>query len=222
MGGYQDRKSYGRYLNTFILHFRPRSVPERTLDFTLTWGLGGMAFVLLMLLMGTGLLLKFYYLPFPEKAYESILYLENGVLFGRLIRNIHHWSANLALLVVFLHFIRVFLTGAFHPPRRFNWVIGLSLFLLMLLSNFTGYLLPWDQLSYWAVTISVGMLEYIPVAGLWFQELIQGGTEVGPATLSNFYAIHTAVLPGLLIFFSVVSFLACAEIRGGCDSKEPW
>ena len=185
MGSNQNRKPRQPYLNTFILHFRPRTIPEQTLKFNLTWGLGGMAFVLVALLLGTGLLLKFYYLPTPEKAYASILHLQNNVLFGRLIRNIHHWSANLALVVVFLHFIRVLLTGAFHPPRRFNWVVGLCLFLMVLLSNFTGYLLPWDQLSYWAVTISMGTLEYIPVGGRWFQELIQGSTEVGPATLST-------------------------------------
>ena len=211
MSGGRDPK---RYLNTFILHFRPRTIPEQTLKFNLTWGLGGMAFVLVALLLGTGLLLKFYYLPSPEKAYASILHLQNNVLFGRLIRNIHHWSANLALVVVFLHFIRVFLTGAFHPPRRFNWVVGLCLFLMVLLSNFTGYLLPWDQLSYWAVTISMGMLEYIPVGGRWFQELIQGGTEVGPATLSNFYALHTAILPGLLIALLLFHFWRVRKAGG--------
>ena len=217
----EDRERIRRYLNTFILHFRPRNIPERTLKFNLTWGLGGMAAVLVLLLLGTGLLLKFYYLPFPEKAYESILFLENGVLFGQLIRNIHHWSANLALLVVFLHFIRVFLTGAFHPPRRFNWIMGLVLFLLLLLSNFTGYLLPWDQLSFWAVTISMGMLEYIPFAGVWLQALIQGGTEVGPATLSNFYAIHTAVLPVLLIFFLFFHFWRVRKAGGVVVPRGP-
>jgi quinol-cytochrome oxidoreductase complex cytochrome b subunit len=217
----EDRERYRRYLNTFILHFRPRSIPEQTLKFNLTWGLGGMAAVLVLLLLGTGLLLKFYYLPSPEKAYESILFLENGVFFGQLIRNIHHWSANLALLVVFLHFIRVFLTGAFHSPRRLNWVMGLGLFLLVLLSNFTGYLLPWDQLSFWAVTISVGMLEYIPFAGIWLQALIQGGTEVGPATLSNFYAIHTAVLPILLISFLLFHFWRVRKAGGVVIPRGP-
>ena len=217
----EDREHFRRYLNTFVLHFRPRNIPERTLKFNLTWGLGGMGAVLVFLLIGTGLLLKFYYLPFPEKAYESILYLENGVLFGQLIRNIHHWSANLALLVVFLHFIRVFLTGAFHPPRRFNWIMGLGLILLLLLSNFTGYLLPWDQLSFWAVTISMGMLEYIPFAGVWLQALIQGGTEVGPATLSNFYAIHTAVLPVLLIFFLFFHFWRVRKAGGVVVPRRP-
>ena len=201
--------------------YPPLPAPERTLRFTLTWGLGGMAFVLVTLLIGTGLLLKFFYLPSPEKAYESVLYLQNTVLFGRLIRNIHHWSANLALVVVFLHFIRVFLTGAFHPPRRLNWVVGLGLLILVLLSNFTGYLLPWDQLSFWAITISVGMLEYIPVGGLCLQELIQGGTEVGPATLSNFYAIHTAVLPVLLIFFLLFHFWRVRKAGGVVVPRGP-
>ncbi len=212
--GKKGRSPYGHYLKTFILHFRPRGIPESTLKFTHTWGLGGMAAVLLMLLMGTGLLLKFYYLPSPEKAYLSVLYLKNDVLFGGLIRNIHYWSANLVLMVVFLHFLRVFLTGAFQSPRRLNWVVGLSLFLLVLLSNFTGYLLPWDQLSYWAVTISVGMLEYIPFAGTWIQELLQGGKEVGPATLSNFYAIHTAVLPVLIVFLMLFHFWRVRKAGG--------
>jgi len=221
MARHQDRKSYSQYLNTFILHFRPRSIPEETLQFTLTWGLGGMAAVLMLLLLVSGLLLKFYYLPFPEKAYESVLYLENAVPFGRLIRNVHHWCANLVLLIVFLHFIRVLLTGAFHPPRRFNWIIGLCLFLLVLLSNFTGYLLPWDQLSYWAVTISMGMLEYLPSVGRWLQEMIQGGAEVGPATLSNFYAVHTAVLPLSLIFLALFHFWRVRKAGGVVIPRRP-
>ncbi|MBW2247004.1 MAG: cytochrome b N-terminal domain-containing protein, partial [Deltaproteobacteria bacterium] len=140
----KDREGYRRFFNTLILHFRPRTIPERTLELTLTWGLGGMAVVLVLMLMGTGVLLKFVYEPLPEKAYESILYLQRDVLFGSLIRNIHHWSGKLLLIIVFLHFLRVFFTGAFHPPRQFNWIIGLGLFCTVLFSNFTGYLLPWD------------------------------------------------------------------------------
>lgn len=219
--GHRNPKPYAHYLNTFVLHFRPRTIPEGTLKFTHTWGLGGMATVLVMLLMGTGLLLKFYYLPSPEKAYQSVLYLKNEVLFGGLVRNIHYWSANLVLMVVFLHFIRVFLTGAFHAPRRFNWVVGLCIFLLLLLSNFTGYLLPWDQLSYWAVTISVGMLEYLPFAGRWLQEMIQGGVEMGPATLSNFYAIHTAVLPVLLVSLLLFHFWRVRKAGGVVIPRKP-
>jgi quinol-cytochrome oxidoreductase complex cytochrome b subunit len=191
---------YHHLFNSLILHFRPRNVPERTLRFTLTWGLGGMAVVLICLLFVTGLMLKFVYQPVPERAYESILHLQSNVLFGQLIRNIHHWSGNLLLLVTFGHFLRVFFTGAFHPPRQFNWVIGLGLFLAILAANITGYLLPWDQLAFWAITICTSMLEYIPFLGKGLQNIIRGGSDIGPATLSNFFAIHTAVIPaGLMI-----------------------
>jgi len=200
----KDRGDYRRVFNSLLLHFRPRTVQQRTLRFTLTWGLGGMAVVLILLLFGTGILMKFVYQPFPDKAYESILHLQQNVTFGQFIRNIHHWSGNILLIVVFLHFMRVFFTGAFHPPRQFNWIIGLCLFLVVLLSNFTGYLLPWDQLSFWAITICTGMLEYIPVVGLYLQRLIRGGSEVGVATLSNFYVIHTAILP--VVFITLMPF----------------
>ncbi len=219
--GPRDREGYGHFFNSLVFHFRPRIVPERTLRFTLSWGLGGMAAVLILMLFGTGLLLKFGYQPLPEKAYESILIIQEQIRFGQLIRNIHHWSGKILLVVVFLHFLRVFFTGAFHPPRQFNWIIGSGLFLFVLLSNFTGYLLPWDQLSFWAVTISVGMLEYIPVVGLWLRELIQGGAEVGPATLSNFYAIHTAVLPVLLIFFLLFHFWRVRRAGGVVIPRGP-
>ncbi len=216
-----DREGYRRFFNTLILHFRPRRVPARTLRFTLTWGLGGMAAVLISMLIGTGVLLKFVYEPFPGQAYESILYLQRHVLFGQLIRNIHHWSGNGLIIVAFLHFLRVFFTGAFHPPRQFNWIIGLGLFFIVLGSNFTGYLMPWDQLAFWAVTICTGMLEYIPAAGPWLQKLIQGGPEVGPATLSNFYAIHTAFLPALLIILLPFHFWRVRKAGGLVIPRAP-
>jgi quinol-cytochrome oxidoreductase complex cytochrome b subunit len=193
-----DRGGYRALFNSLMLHFRPRKVPERTLRFTLTWGLGGMALVLVTLLFGSGVLLKFVYQPIPEKAYESVLRLQNDVSFGQLIRNVHHWSGKGLLIVTVLHLIRVFFTGAFHPPRQFNWIIGLGLMAAVLFSNFTGYLLPWDQLAFWAVTVGTGMLEYLPGIGGWLQRLILGGPELGANTLSTFYAIHTAILPGLL------------------------
>jgi quinol-cytochrome oxidoreductase complex cytochrome b subunit len=215
------QEGYRRLFNSLILHFRPRNVREETLRWTLTWGLGGMAVALVFLLLGTGVLLKFVYQPLPEKAYESILHLQNEVLFGRLIRNVHHWSANALILVAFLHLLRVFFTGAFHVPRQFNWVIGAVSFLVILLSNFTGYLLPWDQLAFWAITICTGMLEYIPGIGLWVQKLIQGGPEVGPGTLSNFYAIHTAILPALLIILMPFHFWRIRKAGGLVIPRKP-
>jgi quinol-cytochrome oxidoreductase complex cytochrome b subunit len=194
------RERYRSFFNSLILHFRPRSVQKSTLRFSLTWGLGGMAVVLVCMLFATGLMLKFVYQPVPDRAYESIIHLQNNVLFGQLIRNIHHWSGNSLLIIVFLHFLRVFFTGAFHPPRQFNWIIGLVMFLAVLTSNITGYLLPWDQLAFWAITICTGMLQYVPILGEWLQSLVRGGGDIGPATLSIFFAIHTAVIPaGLLI-----------------------
>ena len=111
----------------------------------------------------TGVLLKFVYEPTPVEAYASIQTLLSGVPFGRMVRNMHHWGAHLLVVIVFLHMMRVFFTGAFHPPRQFNWIVGLALFCTVLAANLTGYLLPWDQLAYWAVTVSTGMLKYIPL-----------------------------------------------------------
>ena len=168
----QGRKRF--LLKNLILHFRPLTVPEKTLDFSLTWGLGGMAAILVVLQFGTGLLLKFVYEPNPVSAYASIQHIQNAVMFGQLVRNIHHWSANLLVLIVFLHMLRVYFTGALLPPRQFNWIIGLSLFGLVLFANLTGYLLPYDQLAFWAVTVSTGMLEYIPVIGVHLQQMLRG------------------------------------------------
>jgi quinol-cytochrome oxidoreductase complex cytochrome b subunit len=216
-----ERRPYRAWLSTLVLHFRPKVVQERTLRFTLTWGLGGMAAVLVILLFATGMMLKFAYQPVPDRAYESILHLQNDVFFGQLIRNIHHWSANILLIVVFLHFLRVFFTGAFHPPRQFNWIIGLTIFVLILGSNFTGYLLPWDQLAFWAVTICTGMLEYIPVIGEGLKQIILGGTDMGPATLSNFFAIHTAIIPACLLLLMPFHFWRVRKAGGLVVPRTP-
>jgi quinol-cytochrome oxidoreductase complex cytochrome b subunit len=173
-----------------------------------------MAVVLLFLLFGSGLMLKFAYEPSPGKAYESIVYLNNQIPFGKLLRNIHRWSANGLIFVVFLHCLRIFYTSAFAAPRQFNWIIGLTLFSAVVLSNFTGYLLPWDQLAYWAITISTSMLDYIPLVGTGLKEWILGGTEPGPKTLINFYAIHTAILPIMLLFFLPFHFWRIRKANG--------
>lgn len=155
--------------------------------------------VLVLMLFCTGLLLMFVYDPSPERAYQSVLLMQQEVLFGRLIRGTHYWSANLLIAVTMLHMLRVFLTGAFHGPRQSNWIAGLALMLLVLVSGFTGYLLPWDQLSYWAITICTEMLAYVPGIGLAVQRVVLGGTEIGPATVINFYVTHTTMVPILLL-----------------------
>ena len=217
----KGREGRRNFFNSLILHFRPRSIEERTLRFSLTWGLGGMAVVLVCMLFATGLMLKFVYQPVPERAYESIIHLQNNVLFGQLIRNIHHWSGNLLLIVVFLHFLRVFFTGAFHPPRQFNWIIGLVMLLVVLTSNITGYLLPWDQLAFWAITICTAMLEYVPGIGEWLQNLIRGGNDIGPATLSIFFAIHTAIIPACLIILMPWHFWRVRKAGGLVVPRPP-
>lgn len=208
----QDRKRY--LLKNLILHFRPSMTPEKTLRFTFTWGLGGTAALLALLQFGTGVLLKFVYEPTPVGAYASVQALISEAPFGRLVRNLHHWSANLLVLAAFLHMLRVFFTGAFHPPRQFNWVIGLSLLITVLLANFTGYLLPWDQLAFWAVTVSTAMLDYIPWIGPFLQKMIRGGTDIGPGTLRIFFAIHTAVVPILMLFLMAFHFWRIRKAGG--------
>ncbi len=195
-----------RSITDLILHLHPLTVPRETLRLTLSWGLGGMAAVLVGLLFLTGILLLLTYQPSTDHAYSSILILTREVPFGPWVRNIHHWSANLLVVIAVLHLLRVVLTGAFGPGRRLNWVIGLFLLFLLLSSNFTGYLLPWDQLAYWAVTICTSMLGYIPVCGLWLQELFRGGAEIGPATLANFFVLHVAFIPGTLFILLLWHF----------------
>ena len=185
--------------NSLLLHLRPARVPLRAIRFTHTFGLGGMAMVLILLLMASGLLMAFVYDPAPERAYRSILVLQEDLLFGRLIRGIHYWSANLLVIVAGLHLLRVFLTGAFHGPRRSNWLIGLGLLFSILLSAFTGYLLPWDQLSYWAITVSTEMLTYVPVFGENLKYMILGGENIGASTAVVFYTTHSTVVPIALI-----------------------
>jgi quinol-cytochrome oxidoreductase complex cytochrome b subunit len=216
-----EQKDQRKYFRNLLLHFRPSTVPERTLRLSLTWGFGGMAMVLVFLLFGTGLLLKFVYQPSPERAYDSILYLESQVPFGQLLRNLHRWSGNGLLLLTFLHFLRVFYTGAFDAPRRLNWVIGMGLFAAAVFSNFTGYLLPWDQIAYWAITISTSMLDYIPVVGTGIRELVLGGNEPGPATILTFYALHTAILPALLLFGLPFHFWRIRKANGLVVPRSP-
>ncbi|MDH4007703.1 MAG: cytochrome b N-terminal domain-containing protein [Desulfuromonadales bacterium] len=195
-----------RSITDLILHLHPQTVPRETLRLTLSWGLGGMAAVLVGLLFLTGILLLLVYQPSIDHAYESILILTRDVSFGLWVRNIHHWSANLFVIIAVLHLLRVVLTGAFGPGRRLNWVIGLFLLFLLLSSNFTGYLLPWDQLAYWAVTICTSMLGYIPFCGQWLQELFRGGAEIGPATLANFFVLHVAFIPSTLFILLLWHF----------------
>ncbi|MBL8163927.1 MAG: cytochrome b N-terminal domain-containing protein [Anaerolineae bacterium] len=199
-----DRGRMRVVMNNLVLHLHPSKVAKPTLKFTYTWGLGGLALLLVLLLAITGVMLMFVYTPSPETAYQDMLRLQTEVWFGQLIRNLHHWSGNLLVVVAFLHLLRVFFTGGFRTPREFNWILGIILLLLVIGANFTGYLLPWDQLAYWAVTVGSSLLSYIPLIGEGLRSFLLGGPEVGAATLTNFYGLHVAIIP--LALMGIVSF----------------
>jgi quinol-cytochrome oxidoreductase complex cytochrome b subunit len=201
-------------VHTLLLHLRPVKLPVRTLRFTHTFGLGGSSLVLISILAVTGILLMLAYQPAPGLAYDSILAIENGVLFGPIVRGVHYWSANLLVVVLVLHASRVFLTGGYHGPRQFNWVVGVALLLVVLANAFTGYLLPWDQLSYWAITISTGMLGYVPWLGGMLQRVARGGTEIGADTLVLFYTVHTSIVPALLVLLLAFHFWRVRKAGG--------
>lgn len=198
----RDDTPRGRALqgfSNFFLHVYPVKVPRRVLRNRYSWRLGFIAAVLFGILLVTGLYLMFVYTPSVGSAYGDMQKLKTGVGFGQLIRNVHRWSAHLMVLVVFLHLVRVFYAGAYKHPREFNWVLGLMLLLLTLGFSFTGYLLPWDQLAYWAVTVGTNLVHYIPLVGGQLQNLLIGGDQIGQSTLLRFYALHVAVLPALLV-----------------------
>lgn len=127
--------------------------------------------------------------------------IQYSVPLGQFTRNMHRWAAHAMVLAVFFHMIRVFYTGAYLPPREFNWVMGVILLIMTLGASFTGYLLPWDQLSYWAITVGTNIAGYAPVAGQLMREFLLGGREVGQNTLIRFYTLHIAVLPLLITLF---------------------
>ena len=209
-----DRDRIQVIFQSLILHLHPTMIPERSLRLSVTWGLGGMAALLLVLQALTGILLRFVYQPFPGKAYDSIIYLKNEIFFGDLVRNIHHWSGTFLVLIVFLHLLRVYFTGAYHNMRQFNWVLGVLLLLFVVFSNFTGYLLPWDQLAFWAITVSTSMLSYVPLIGDGLVEMVRGGSEVGISTLLIFYNFHTGILPILILVLMSFHFWRVRKAGG--------
>ena len=201
-----DRSRMRAVMGNLILHLHPTKVPKPALRFTYTWGLGGISSLLAMLLIVTGVLIMFRYDASVDRAYTSIQLLETQVMFGSMLRAVHHWSANLLVITAFLHMVRVFFTGGFKVGRGGNWILGMVLLVMVLAFNFTGYLLPWDQLAFWAITVGTSLLAYVPVVGNAVSNFLLGGPEVGQAALRNFYALHVAVLPALLILLMSFHF----------------
>jgi len=190
----------------FFLHIQPVKVHRHSLRLTYTWGLGLMAFFLFLILSVTGVLLMFYYVPSTTQAYDRMLDLRGTVAFGIFLRNMHRWAAHGMVAVVFLHLCRVFLTGAYKRPREFNWVLGVGLFLLTMFASFTGYLLPWDQLAFWAITVGTSIASYAPVFGKDIKFLLLGDASVGQEALLRFYVLHVAALPLVMSILVAVHF----------------
>jgi quinol-cytochrome oxidoreductase complex cytochrome b subunit len=184
--------------HNFFLHLYPVKVPKEIVKTRTTLRLGFIAATLYTILFVSGMYLMFFYHPAPPDAYFDMHSLSTAVAFGQFVRNVHRWSAHLMVLVVFLHLLRVFYAGAYRRPRQFNWVIGVVLLVLTLLMSFTGYLLPWDQLSYWAITVGTNIAGYVPVFGDQVRSLLLGGNEVSAATLLRFYVLHIYFIPALM------------------------
>ena len=186
-----------------------RKVPKVNWWFTL-----GSASLFLAVMQGaTGIFLTVYYVPTPEDAYKSIEYIMNDVAFGWLVRGIHHWGANLMVVIVFLHMLRVFIYGAYKYPREVTWITGVVLLLVTLGSGFTGYLLPWNQQSYWATVVGTSIAGTMPVVGDFLLRVLRAGDNLTFLTLSRFFGAHIWILPAIL--FSVIGVHLYLVIRNG-------
>jgi quinol-cytochrome oxidoreductase complex cytochrome b subunit len=174
----------------FVYHLHPPRIPLAQARFWYTLGTGGLAVFLCLVLLLTGLLEMFYYIPSPGQAAISVSIIKTLVPFGNLVRNLHFWSAQFLVIVMSLHLLRVVLTGAYAPPRRFNYLLGLGLLVLILLLDFTGYVLRWDEGVHWALVVGTNLLKTIPLIGDGLYRFVMGGAGPGPATLIRFYAWH--------------------------------
>jgi len=212
-------------LTNLVLHLHPVAIKKHALRLSFTWCMGGITFFLFLVETITGVLLMFYYRPTLEWAYNDMLALRDVVSLG-VLRELHRWGAHAMVITVWLHMLRVFLTGSYKKPREFNWVVGVALLVLTLLLSFTGYLLPWDQLSIWAITVGSNMARAVPFLGHegpGQQILTVGGIDmitstsdsrfallgaraVGEETLNRFYVLHCVAIPLVAAFLMGVHF----------------
>jgi quinol-cytochrome oxidoreductase complex cytochrome b subunit len=208
-------------ISSFFLHVQPAKVNRRALKFRTTLGLGLISLYLFFILIVTGVLLMFYYVPSTDNAYQNMKDLEFVVTAGQVLRNMHRWAAHLMVLCVILHLCRVFYTGAYKAPREFNWVLGVGLFLLTLALSFTGYLLPWDQLAFWAITVGTNIAGYAPLVGKKLEFLFLGGHTVGESALIRFYVLHVVVLPGFAALMIAIHIWRVRKDGGLASPGEP-
>jgi quinol-cytochrome oxidoreductase complex cytochrome b subunit len=179
----------------FFLHIHPVKVRRRAIEFRPTYFLGGLSAACFFILVVTGVMLMFYYRPSVPDAYHDMKDLQFVVSAGVFLRNLHRWSAHMMVALVLAHMAVTFFRGAYHPPREFNWVIGVLLLVATVLLSYTGYLLPWDQLAYWAVTVGTNMAQAAPIIGAKLKLLLLGGHTINGAALLRFYVLHCVVLP---------------------------
>ena len=189
-----------------FLHLHPTRIHRTHVKITHTFCLGGLSFFMFLVLTGTGVLLMFYYIPSADLAYQSMKDIESSVTFGQMMRNMHRWAAQGMVIVVFLHMCRVFYTGSYKPPREFNWVIGVLLLVTTFLLSFTGYLLPWDQLALWAITVGTNIGGAAPLVGEQVNLVLRGDYEIGQSALVRFYTLHVIFLPLVAAFLMAVHF----------------
>lgn len=182
-------------------HANPLKTPK-----ALIYCFGGIAFLIIVLQILTGMFLMLYYVPSPDHAYESVNYIQNEVTFGAFVRSLHTIGASAAVVMVVLHMLRVFLTGSYKNPREMNWIVGVFLLFIVLTFGFTGYLLPWDQKAYWATTVGVNLIASVPLVGDFLAGVLMGGSDAGAVTLVRFFTIHVMFLPVLLVIFLVAHF----------------
>ena len=205
-----SREAGSGIVANFLLHWFPNRVSLKALAFGYSFYLGTITFVLFLILTLTGIILMFLYVPSVERAYWSIKDLEFAISFGWLLRRVHRIGAHLMVALVFLHMFRVFLTGSYkagqamRSARPVNWVLGVVLLVLTLLLSFTGYLLPWDQLAFWAITVGTNIAASVPVMGEELRQFLLGGTLIGQPTLIRFYVLHCALLP--LVLFGIAAW----------------
>ena len=220
--GYTDtpRNRALAILQNVFMHLHPVKLPRGACEFRFTWGMGGISFYLFLLLTLTGVLLMFYYTPSTRDAYGDMKDFEFTVPFGLFLRNLHRWAGHLMVITVWLHMLRVFMTGSYKKPREFNWVVGVTLLVVTLLLSFTGYLLPWDQLGFWAITVGTNMARATPLIGhegplgreLGFTPYndirfaLLGGSTVGQAALLRAYVWHCVGLPLLGVLLLAIHF----------------
>ena len=208
-------------VSSFLLHVQPAKVSRHSLRASYSLGLGLISLYLFFILTGTGVLLMFYYVPSTTQAYDRMKDLQFVVSAGLVVRNMHRWAAHLMVAFVMLHMCRVFYTGAYKQPREFNWLLGVGLFLTTLGLSFTGYLLPWDQLAFWAITVGSNIAGYAPVVGPGIKYLLLGGNTVGQEALTRFYALHVIVLPAVAGLMVAVHLFRVRKDGGLSRPDEP-